>query len=124
MAVPKSILSIGRYKMLQQTRTLILQHAGYEVAEASTDGQAIGFLEGSIAFELVVMCHSVPEPSRLLLAAKIKASHPKLPILMVSQGFETTAAQVDSFVHGLESPASLLHMIDALMMNATKPADL
>jgi len=122
MAVLKSILSIARYEVLQQTRTLILQRAGYDVAEAATDQQAIAFLEGSLAFDLVIMCHSMPESSILLVAAKIKASRPELPILMVSQGFETTAAQVDSFVQGLESPAALLEMVGFLMMKRAKPA--
>jgi CheY-like chemotaxis protein len=119
-----SILSIARYEGLQKTRTLILSRAGYEVCETLTDQQAIGFLEGSIVFDLVLMCHSVPEPSRLLLAAKIKASHPELPILMVAQGYETTAAQVDSFVQGLESPAALLVKVGALMTKREKPAGL
>jgi CheY-like chemotaxis protein len=98
--------------------------AGYDVCEAITDQQAIGFLEGPIAFDLVLMCHSVPEPSRLLLAAKVKASRPNLPILMVAEGYETTAAQVDSFVQGLESPTALLVKIGALMTKRAKPAGL
>jgi hypothetical protein len=93
-------------------------------AKQSPIQQAIGFLEGPIAFDLVLMCHSVPEPSRLLLAAKVKASRPNLPILMVAEGYETTAAQVDSFVQGLESPTALLVKIGALMTKRAKPAGL
>ncbi len=79
MAVGYSILSIARYEGLQKTRTLILSRAGYDVCEAITDQEAIRFLDSSITFDLVLICHSVPEPSRLLLAAKVKASHPGLP---------------------------------------------
>ncbi len=124
MAVGYSILSIARYEGLQKTRTLILSQAGYDVCEAITDQEAIRFLEGSIAFDLVLICHSVPEPSRLLLAAKIKASHPEMPILMVVEGYQTTAAQVDSFVQGLESPTALLVKVGALMTKRVKPAGL
>jgi len=122
MAVASSILNICRYETLRHTRTLILRQSGYVVAEAVTDEQAIVFLEGSLAFDLVIMCHSLPELSTLLLAAKVKELHPKLPILMVSQGFETTAAQVDSFVQGLESPTALLDMVGSLMMKRAQRA--
>ena len=116
MEVATSILSIGRYEVLQKTRTLILQQSGYDVVEAVTDEQAIAFLETSLDFDLVIICHSVAEPSILLLAAKVKELRPKLPILMVSQGFEITAAPVDSFVQGFESPAALLDMVGSLTM--------
>ena len=86
MAVSYSILSIARYEGLQKTRTLILSQAGYDVAKPSlTRGNR--FLEGSLAFDLVLICHSDPEPSRLLLAAKVKALRPELPILMVAERY-------------------------------------
>ena len=124
MAVGYSILSIARYEGLQKTRTLILSQAGYDVAEAVTDEQAIAFLEGSLPFNLVIMCHSLPERSRLFLAAKVKELRPHLPILMVSQGFGTTVVGVDSLVEGLESPVALLDVVFALITQTVKPAGL
>ena len=55
MEVTTSILSIGRYEVLQKTRTLILQQSGYDVVEAVTDEQATAFLEASSDFDLVII---------------------------------------------------------------------
>jgi CheY-like chemotaxis protein len=120
MVVSKSILSIGNYQVLQHTRTLILQQSGYDVAEAVTEEQAIAFLEGSLAFDLVIMCHSLPERSRLFLADKVKELRPKLPIMIISQGFETSAVGADSLVEGLESPGALLEMVGSLTLKKAK----
>lgn len=117
MTVAKSILTISRDQSLQSTRTLILQQGGYIVFAALNDNDAIGFLGGSIPLDLVLMCHSVPEASRIYLATEIKRLKPRLPILMLYNGYDPTSANVDGSLHSLETPEALLDMIGFMTSN-------
>ncbi len=118
MTATKSILTISRDRALQHTRTLILQHAGYQVSAAHTDDEAIRFVEAN-SYVLVLLCHSVPESSRLTLVKKLKELQPKLPILMLYNSYDPTEALVDGSLHSLESPIALLNMIGFLTMSAS-----
>lgn len=118
MTALKSILTISRDDVLQNTRTLILQRAGYHVSPARSDQEALDLIEASNSFTLVLLCHSVPEPSRVLLVARMKELKPKLPVLMLYNGYDPTEAKVDGSVHNLDSPAAMLDMIGFLMMKS------
>ena len=75
-------------------------------------------MEASNSFALVLLCHSVPEPSRILLVAKVKELNPTLPVLMLYNGYDPTEAKVDGSLHNLESPAAMLEMIGFLTMQS------
>jgi CheY-like chemotaxis protein len=90
---------------------MVLQHAGYQVSAATNDKEAIAFVAAPNTLRLVLMCHSVPEASRVFLATKIKELKPKLPILMLYNGYDPTDAKVDGSLHNLESPEAMLNMI-------------
>ena len=111
----KSILTISRDVTLQKLRTAILQRAGYHVAAATSDEAAISFIEAPNSFCLALLCHSVPEASRIFLAARIKELNPHLPILMLYNGYDPTNAKVDGSLHNLESPDVWLRTIDFLI---------
>ena len=117
MTAAKSILTISRDQPLQSTRTLILQQAGYRVSAALNDKDAMGFVEAPNSLDLVLMCHSVPEASRIFLAAEIKKLKPKLPILMLYNGYDPTSAKVDGSLHSLETPDAMLDMIGFMTRN-------
>jgi DNA-binding response OmpR family regulator len=111
MTAPKSILIISRDKALRNTRTFILERAGYHVSSACTDDEAVRFVEASNAYSLVLLCHSVPEKSRLFLVDILKELQPSLPILMLYNSYDPTEAKVDGILHSLDSPTALLNMI-------------
>src|SRR6478609_9385956 len=111
MTASKSILTISRDQPLQSTRTFILEQAGYSVSAALNDNDAVAFVTAPNNLRLVLMCHSVPEASRVLLVNKIKALKPKLPILMLFNGYDPTEAKVDGSLHSLETPEAMLDMI-------------
>jgi len=119
MVSAQSILTISRNRILQQTRTLILEQAGYSVSAAHSDEEALRFLEASEPYGLVLVCHSVPEASRVRLVNAMKAKFPSMPILMLYNGYAPTAAQVDGSVLCMDtSPVSLLTMIGFLTRRA------
>ena len=117
MTTPTSILTISRDRLLQKTRTIILQRAGYKVSAALNDKDAVGFVEGPNTISLVLMCHSVPEASRISLVTRIKELKPKLPILMLYNGYDPTDAKVDGSLHSLETPDAMLDMIGFMTRN-------
>jgi DNA-binding NtrC family response regulator len=117
MTTPTSILTISRDRPLQNTRTIILERAGYNVSAALNDKDALGFVEAPNTIDLVLMCHSVPEASRVFLVTRIKELKPKLPILMLYNGYDPTEAKVDGSLHSLETPESMLKMIGFMTKN-------
>lgn len=117
MAVSKSILTISRDQPLQSTRTIILEQAGYQVSAALNDKDAVAFVAAPNTLSLVLMCHSVPETSRVTLVNRIKELNPKLPILMLYNGYDPTSAKVDGSLHSLETPEAMLDMIGFMTKN-------
>ena len=91
--------------------------AGYTVSAALTDKDAVAFVEYPNTIGLVLMCHSVPEASRISLVARIKQLKPKLPVLMLYNGYDPTDAKVDGSLHSLETPEAMLDMIGFMTRN-------
>jgi CheY-like chemotaxis protein len=117
MTTASSILTVSRDRVLQETRTLILERAGYSVSAALNDKDAVGFIEAPNDIRLVLMCHSVPEASRKLLVTRIKALKPTLPILMLYNGYDPTEAKVDGSLHSFETPEAMLDMVGFMTRN-------
>lgn len=117
MTTATSILTISRDRTLQHTRTIILERAGYAVSAALNDKDAVSFVEAPNNIGLVLMCHSVPEASRQFLVTRIKELKPKLPILMLYNGYDPTDAKVDGSLHSLETPDAMLDMIGFMTRN-------
>jgi len=121
MTTPTSILTISRDRALQDIRTMVLESAGYTVSAALTDKEAVAFVESPNTIGLVLMCHSVPEASRVFLVTRIKELKPKLPILMLYNGYDPTEAKVDGSLHSLETPEAMLDMIGFMTRNVGDP---
>jgi CheY-like chemotaxis protein len=117
LSTASSILTVSRDRVLQETRTLILERAGYSVSAALNDKDAVGFIEAPNDIRLVLMCHSVPEASRKLLVTRIKALKPTLPILMLYNGYDPTEAKVDGSLHSFETPEAMLDMVGFMTRN-------
>ena len=115
----KSILTISRDVKLQHLRTLVLEHGGYLVATALNDKDALRLVEEANSFDLVFLCHSVPESSRVSLVARIKELKPGLPVLVLYNGYDPTNAKVDGSLHNLDTPESMLEMVAFLTRNIT-----
>ena len=115
MTNDKSILTISRDLTLQALRGMILRQAGYQVSSAISDEQAIGFVEAPNSFGVALLCHSVPESSRVYLVNRIKELNSTLPILMLYNEYDPTRAKVDGSLHSLEGPGAWLEMITFLI---------
>lgn len=117
----KSILTISRDEHLQGTRTALFEAHGYHVSAALDDAEALALVEAPNRFALVLLCHSVPEKSRVALASRIRALRPGLPILMLYDGYEPTNAHVDGSLQNLSGPEAVLNMVEFLTQHVTEP---
>jgi CheY-like chemotaxis protein len=115
-----SILTVSRNETLQNIRALVLENAGYHVATALNDRDALSLMEAPNTFALVLLCHSVPEASRVMLVREMKMLNPNLPILMLYNGYDSTKAKVDGSLHNLDAPEALIDMIGFLTKRVDK----
>src|SRR2546421_1633054 len=119
MGYPKLVVTISRNGPLQATRTALLHHAGYSVIPLGNDADVMKFLatRGLPFVNLILMCHSVPEPSRVALCKALKARRPESPILMLYNGYDPTLAEVDGRLENLHSPEAFLDVVALLLSN-------
>lgn len=102
------VLAVGYDPLLLDTRSRVLQNAGYTVVSARSLRQALTqFHEGD--FDLVVLCHSIPEEDRRQFACLIREHSSCTPIVFVSSGLGqydrtadlTTENNPDDFISAL-----------------------
>jgi len=119
MSYPKLVVTISRDEPLQATRTALLHRAGYSVIPLGNDAAVMKFLatQGLPFVNLILMCHSVPEPSRVALCKALKAKRPESPILMLYNGYDPTLAEVDGRLENLHSPEAFLDVVQLLISN-------
>lgn len=77
------VLAVGYDPLLLETRSRVLQSAGYTVTSVRSLKQAVSqFREGD--FDLFVLCHSVPEEDRQRFVSLIRGHASRTPIVFVS----------------------------------------
>lgn len=119
----KTVITISRDEPLQMTRTALLRHAGYSVVALTTDAEVIKYLalDGGPTINLILLCHSVPEASRISLCIALKKSIPNAPILMLENGYDPTSAQIDGRLENIHSPEAMLDTIQLLISKPDPP---
>lgn len=114
------ILAVGCDSMIQTTRISVLQTGGYLVKSACSATEAFcRFCEEH--FDLVVLCHSVPDPDRESLVRQIRrvgSSAPILCVMPIDGRVQETFGEVT--VNG--RPGELLCAVDKALNKAAAPA--
>jgi DNA-binding response OmpR family regulator len=86
---------VGQDRVLTETRSQVLRMAGYTVVSAFTLQQAMDeFVQGD--FDLVLLCHSIPQDARELLVDALRKHTSRTPIISVAS-FD---GQFDGFADG------------------------
>ena len=96
---------------------MILEREGYEVLTAG-DGAAGLELFTARSVDLVVLDYHMPELNGALLAQKMRALKPEVPVIMLSAYFEApadAASFIDAYVTKGENPRVLLDQITQLI---------
>jgi len=115
----KKILTISLDLELQDARSLVLERANYSVARATTTEDALKQFS-STSFDLVLICHSIPEASRVEIAASMKAQRPHIPVLLLYNSFDRSVALIDAALMNLGTPESLLSIVDLLFARSAQ----
>ena len=123
MSYPKLIVTISRDEPLQRTRTALLHRFGHSVIALRSDTDVLKFLAmpGLPFVNLILMCHSVPEPSRVALCKALKGKRPESPILMLYNGYDPTLAEVDGRLENLHSPEAFLDVVSSYFLTKRQP---
>lgn len=98
-------------------RKMLLEESGYEVLVAANGAEGLQ-LFGSYPIDLVLLDYHMPQMSGEVVAERMKASQPGIPIALLSgdEGLpESVLRSVDAFVSKSESPASLLKIVRHLL---------
>ena len=112
----KTIVTISRDADLQAIRTTLMKRIGFAVFPLGSDVAVQEFLTHSDPgkVDLILMCHSVPETSRVELCKALKLRYPHSPILMLYNGYDPTTADVDGRLENVHSPEVLVEVIGLL----------
>lgn len=111
-AIPPGIVLISRDSALQLTRQLILEREGYTtIALTSEAVEAFLATEPRPPIGLVLLCHSLPEISRIALCRSLKKRYPDIPIVLLFVGLGSTLADVDVISQQVHSPEELVSIV-------------
>jgi len=107
------VLSVGSDRVLLSLRDKVLRAAGYVVRE---------YFPAQITscehdFEVVILCHSIPNEQRRRIIYFIRSQKPNAPIVLVRADGDCSD-MVDATVHGLDGPQALLDCIGKLLHKA------
>lgn len=107
------ILSVGYDPVLLGTRRLLLQSAGYIVESSGSVENAIyRFRTGD--FDLVVLCHSMPEQERRRLLHLIRDYGSATPVIFISSAEPSPDGFSDLSIEN--HPAALLDAVRAMLL--------
>ena len=91
------VLAIGRDPVLLETRSQVLQAAGYTVIpERSLKKAVVMFGDGD--FDLVLLCHSIPVQDREHLTQLLREHTSRTPIISVSCNFSALDLFADATI--------------------------
>lgn len=113
----RTILLVDDEQQLLSMHKMVLEHSGYRVLTASSGRQGLELLSTCTVDE-VVLDYEMPGMDGGRVAAEMKKTHPKLPILMLSgQGAlpESALQFVDGFVSKGNAPTFLQLAIRQLL---------
>ena len=112
------ILSVGLNGALIGSRASLLVSAGYIVVSALSVKEAIGLFQVG-GFDLIALCHSIPDKERERLTCLIRASGSCIPVISVSESPKRHDVFPEA-TFGESDPARLLAGIKKMLVRASK----
>jgi CheY-like chemotaxis protein len=113
-----TILCIDDDKTGVNLRKAVLQSAGYSVLMATSGREAIEIIESEPRIDLVIVDYVMPGMDGTMVAAAIRTSRPKIPIVMLTAYVavpENTQNWVDHIMRKGQEPAVFLREVGKLL---------
>ena len=83
-------------------RSRILERAGFEVREADSVHQVMAFTQTAVP-SLVLLDVALPDGDGFEVCERLKATHPELPVVMITTVYQTAQARRDAFHAGADA---------------------
>jgi DNA-binding NtrC family response regulator len=118
------ILLAGSDFRLLETRAAVLAKTGAEVISRNAK-ETLRILDRE-KFDLVILCHSLPEPDAALIVAKIHEKRPGTKILMVASNLDMYGMRPDGDVDAtsLPEPGHLVALASQLLKVTSRGASM
>ncbi len=102
-----TILSVSNDRSLLDSRTAVLQHAGYTVVATLDASSALRLISSQThKFDVLIVGHSVTAEQRQQLAAAARSANAK--VVVTYAGDEGRDTPADAYVEALSGPPKLL----------------
>jgi len=113
----KVLLCVDDERANLQIRKMLLEREGYEVLTAGDGDTGLDIFDKQ-SVDLVILDYRMPEPNGGIVANRMRASHPDVPIIMLSAYLhppEEVNGVVDAYITKGEHPRLLLDRIRELL---------
>lgn len=107
------VLLVGDEPMVQRSRCLVLERAGYTVEEITSF--AVGERADFTDVQLVLLCRSLSAAEAEAIGASLHSHSPHLPILRLALIYGAESPQFAATMKGVSSPGLLLAEVDRLI---------
>lgn len=105
----RKVISVGTQPELLWLRDSVLRSAGFDVLTKIDTQEALAVIErGNCG--VLLLCYSLPLPSRKRLAEAYRAQCPEGRIVTITNE-KTEPEFADSFVYGVEGPEALIEAV-------------
>ena len=106
------VLSVGRDPELLRLRSALLRSAGYNVRTEPDSALTTEVLENA-DFDLIILCHTIPDDDRWRLISDIRSCDQSMPILLLRANGETLLHPAE--LHSLDGPEALIEKVGKLL---------
>ena len=106
------LLSLSTDPELSLLRKRLLETAGHEVVALSTEKEALEEVAGTTKFDVVLICHRLPDATARKAIRLLRDNHPETKVVyMVHLYGEWPEVEADRYVVGADGPDALLRVM-------------
>ena len=106
------LLSLSTDPELSLLRKRVLEFSGHEVVALSTEKEALEEAAGTTKFDVVLICHRLPDATARKAIRLLRESHPAAKVVyMVHIYGEWPEVEADRYVVGADGPDALVRVI-------------
>jgi DNA-binding response OmpR family regulator len=114
------ILSLSTDSELSLFRKQILEAAGHEVIALSTEKEALEKAAEPDQFDVVLICHRLPNATARKSIRLLRGSHPEMKVVYVVHLYgEWPEVEADRYVVGADGPDALVRVISEAVSQTT-----
>ena len=113
------LLSLSTDPELSLLRKRVLETAGHEVVALSTEKEALEEVAGTKKFDVVLICHKLPDATARKAIRLLRESHPQAKLVYVVHIYgEWPEVEADRYVVGADGPDALVRVISEAVSQA------